>query len=47
MGDGAKQRKVKLVDMEMQDIELVGVAADTVQHQHMIGDGVTHLGIEA
>ena len=50
-GDGAardrpKQREMKLIDMEVQNVELVGPLADAVEHQHIIGDRIAHVGVE-
>ena len=36
---GRKQREVKLIDMEMQDVEVLGILADPVEHEHVIGIG--------
>ena len=50
-GDGAagerpEQREMKLIDMEVQQVELVGPLADAVEHQHIIGDRIAHVGVE-
>ncbi len=41
-----KQRKVKLVDVEMQDVEILRIAADPVEHEHVVGDRVVDIGVE-
>jgi hypothetical protein len=51
-GDGAvrdrpEQRKVKLVDVEVEDVELIRHLAHAVEHQHVIRDGIPHVGVEA
>ncbi len=38
VGDVLEKRKMHEVDVEMQDIELVGTLADLVQHREMGGD---------
>ena len=45
-GDRPKQRELKLVDMEVQDVELVGALAHAIEHQHVIGDRIDDAGIE-
>jgi len=44
--DWPKQRKVKLVDVEMQNVEFVSGFAHPVEHQHVVRDRVTHIRIE-
>src|SRR5262249_35649325 len=41
-----KQRKMKLVDVEVQNVELFGVLPHPVEHQHVIGNRVTNIVIE-
>jgi hypothetical protein len=43
---GAKHRVLEQVDMEMQDIELLGALAHRFHHQQVIGNRVAHAGIE-
>ena len=38
---------MELVDVEVDDVELVGLPAHLVEHQHVVGDGVAHGRIEA
>ena len=38
-GDGPKQWKVKLIDVEVQNVELVREFAHAVEHQHAMGIG--------
>jgi len=38
---------MKLVDVEMQDVELVCMLAHPVEHEHVIGNGIAHGRIEA
>ena len=50
-GDGAardrpEQRKLELVDMEVQYVEFVGALADAIEHQHVIGNGIANAGVE-
>ena len=50
-GDGAardvpKQGEVELIDVEMQNVKLVGSLADAVEHQHVIRDRIAHAGVE-
>ena len=50
-GDGAagerpEQWEMKLIDMEVQKVELAGPLADAVEHQHIIGDRIAHVGVE-
>ena len=37
---------MKLIDVEMQDVELIGAARDLVEHQHVIGDDIADVGLE-
>ncbi len=37
---------MELIDMEMQDVEVVGLLADAIEHQHIIGNRVTDAGVE-
>ena len=43
----SKQRKVQVIDMEVQDIELSDALPHLVKHQHMMRSWVTDIGIEA
>ena len=50
-GDGAvrdrpEQRELKLVDMEVQDVEVIGALAHAIEHQHVIGDRIDDAGVE-
>ncbi len=50
-GDGAardrsKQREMELIDMEMQDVEIAGLLAHAVEHQHVVGDRIADAGVE-
>ena len=50
-GDGAvrdrpEQRELKLIDMEVQDVEVVGALAHAIEHQHVIGDRIDDAGVE-
>ena len=50
-GDGAardrpEQRKLKLIDMEVQNVEVVGALAHAVEHQHVIGNRIDDAGVE-
>jgi hypothetical protein len=45
-GERAKQRKVELIDMEVQEVEIVGTFAHTVEHQHRIWNWVEHVRVE-
>ncbi|WP_348240662.1 hypothetical protein, partial [Salmonella enterica] len=40
------QREMQDVKVEVKDIELVGQAADLVQHQDVEGNGIPHVGIQ-
>ena len=44
--DRPEQREMELVDMEVQDVEVVGALAHAVQHQHVIGDRIADAGVE-
>src|SRR5579862_1114690 len=44
--DRSKQGEMKLIDMEMQNVEICRPLADTVKHQHVIGYGITDVWIE-
>ena len=41
-----KQRKMVIVSVEVQDVEIVGTFADPVQHQHIIRNWITHFRVE-
>jgi len=50
-GDGAarnrpKQRKLKLVDMEVQDVEVAGALTYSIEHQHVIGSRIDHARVQ-
>ena len=50
-GDGAardrpEQRELELIDMEVQDVEVVGALAHAIEHQHVIGDRIEDAGVE-
>ena len=42
-----KQGKMKLIDVEVQDVEFVRIFPHPVQHQHVIRDRVTHIVVES
>ena len=44
--DRAEQREMKLVDVEVQDVEVVGALPHAVEHQHVIGNRIAHAGVE-
>ena len=44
--DIPKQRKMELIDVEMQNVKLVGSLADAIEHQHVIRDRIAHAGVE-
>ena len=44
--DRPEQRKLKLVDMEVHDIEVVSALAHAIEHQHVIGNRVADAGVE-
>jgi hypothetical protein len=37
---------MKLIDMEMQDVELVGAFADAIEHKHIIGNWILYVRIK-
>jgi hypothetical protein len=43
---GSKQRKVQIVGVEMQDVELVGALAHLVEHDHLVRNRIAHIRIE-
>ena len=50
-GDGAardrpEQRKLELVDMEVQNVEILGALADAIEHQHVVGNGIPDARVE-
>jgi hypothetical protein len=45
--DVTHQRRVKHIDVEVQNIELVDPATDLVQHDHVVGQRIPHGRIEA
>src|SRR6185369_13360572 len=46
-GHVAKQRHMECIDMEMQDVELTGAAAQLVEHDHVMGYVIVNGGVEA
>ena len=42
-----KKRKMKLVDVEMQNVEVFRELAYSVEHQHVIGDPIADIAVEA
>lgn len=36
----------RLIDVEMQNVKLVGSLADAIEHQHVIRDRIAHAGVE-
>jgi hypothetical protein len=42
----APSRKMELIDMEVQDIEITGAFSHTVQHQHKIWNRIEHFRVE-
>ena len=42
----SEQGKVKLVDVEMQNVEFVGALAHPIEHQHVVWNRVPHIGVE-
>jgi len=44
--DVTKQGKMELIDVEMQNVKLVGPSANAIEHQHVIRDRVAHVGVE-
>ena len=45
-GKRPKQRKMELVDVEVQDVEIVSTFAHSVQHQHVIRNRIAHVPVE-
>jgi hypothetical protein len=43
----AENGEMELVDVEVQDVELIGHAAHLVEHHHVMGDGIAHGRVEA
>jgi hypothetical protein len=41
-----KQRKLELVDVKVQDVEIVSTFAHSVQHQHVIRNRIAHVPVE-
>ncbi len=41
-----EDRKVEVIDVKMQHVELGGVRADLVEHQHVVGNGVADRRVE-
>jgi hypothetical protein len=37
---------MKLIDMEMQDVELVGAFADAIEHKHIVGNWIANVRIK-
>jgi hypothetical protein len=46
VGHRPEQWELKLVDVEVQNIEVAGVLAYTVEHQHIIGNWIFNSGIK-
>src|ERR1700744_1032230 len=42
-----EHRKMKLVDVKVQDVELFGVIADAVEHKHIVRVWIPNAGAEA
>jgi hypothetical protein len=42
----AKQREMKLIDMEMQNVKFVSEPAYPIEHQQVIGDRVANIAVE-
>jgi hypothetical protein len=50
-GDGAacdrpEQRKMKLVNMEVQDVEVISHPSNAIEHQHVVGDRIADAGVK-
>ena len=39
-------RKLQKVDVKVNDIEFMGALADLLQHDHVVREGVLHLGVQ-
>ena len=37
---------MKLVDMEVQDVEVVGALAHAIEHEHVVRDRIAYAGVE-
>ena len=37
---------MKLIDMEVQNVKVLGRVAYAVEHQHVIGNGIVDIGVE-
>ena len=46
LGYRPEQWKMKLVDVEMQNVEFICELAHAVEHQHVVGDYIAHIGVE-
>ena len=46
-GERPKEGKMELVDVEMENVELVGTFAHAIQHEHVIRNGVSHVRVES
>ena len=46
IGSRPKQREMKLIDMKMQDVELVGAFADAIEHKHIVGNWIAYVRIK-
>src|SRR5258705_314722 len=44
--DRPNQWEMKMIDVEMQDIELVAPLAHLIEHEHVVRDRITHRRIE-
>ena len=42
---GADQRKMQVVDMKVQHIELIGDPHELVQHDHVVRNGIVSFGL--
>jgi hypothetical protein len=47
VGHLAKQREMKLINMEMQNVKFIREPTYPVEHQHVIGDWVADIAVEA
>ena len=47
VGETGHEREMQQINMEMDDVEIVGLAAHVVQHHQMVGQGVLDGGIES
>jgi hypothetical protein len=47
VGEQPKEGKMELVDVEMENVELVGTFAHAIQHEHVVRNGVSHIRVES